>query len=237
MGLIACKHPINKRTIHIATATNMQFAINEIATSFEKKTGVQCEIILGSSGKLTAQINEGAPYDIFISADMKYPLELFNRGKVKSQPEIYALGSLVLWSMDTIQPTIEMLTEHSIKHIAIANPKIAPYGKAAFDVLMGLSTFNQVEPKLVYGESITQTNQFILSKSVEIGITSKSTVLNQSNQQKGCWIEINPNLHDPIEQGIVQLNENDSVVNSFYNFIFSKEAQQILKQNGYLIPN
>ena len=226
-----------KNSITIATAANVQFAMDTIAALFEKKTGIQTLIIVGSSGKLTAQILQGAPYDVFVSADMKYPMEIFNNNKAQSRPEIYAYGSLVIWTLkDSILLNLNYLTEERIRHIAIANPKTAPYGIAAYEVLKNAGIFEQVQGKLVYGESVSQANQFITSKTADIGFTSKSVVLSSKMKNIGKWSEIDPANYTPIKQGVIIIKRNKSQIKQaekFYSFLFSEEIQNILNNFGY----
>ncbi len=221
----------------IATAANMQFAMEEISAIFTEETGIKCEIIISSSGKLTAQIKEGAPYDIFISADMKYPQELYKTGFTTSKPTIYAYGKLVLWSMvDSIKPSIDLLLQKNIKHIASANPKTAPYGIATEEVLNYYKIFDSVKNKLVYGESIAQTNQFITTKATEVGFTAKSVVLSRIVKGKGNWIPLDNNTYTPIKQGVVIIKNSPSSSEKkeiFYNFLFSKKGKDILNKFGY----
>lgn len=234
----SCKERKNDKLI-IATAANMQFAVKEIIKQFSEQTGVGCEIVVGSSGKLTAQIKEGAPYDVFISADMKYPKELFNSGFTNEKAKTYAYGKLVLWTMnDEIIPSIDSLTSKNIKHIAIANPKMAPYGIAAKESLEYYNIFDKIESKLVFGESISQTNRFITSNAAQIGLTAKSVVLSPQMKGKGNWIEIDTKTYSPIAQGIVILKNkrnNSEKANQFYNFIFSNKGKNVLINFGYLI--
>ncbi|AXT52744.1 molybdate ABC transporter substrate-binding protein [Aquimarina sp. BL5] len=236
--LLGCK-PSEKGVITIAAAANMQFAIGEISKIFTKQTGIQCELVISSSGKLTAQIKEGAPYDVFVSANMKYPEEIHANDLAVRPPKIYGYGQLVLWSMyDNIQPSIEMLKDQNIKHIALANPKTAPYGQAAIEVLENNGMYNQVKGKLVYGESIAQTNQFITSKSSEIGFTAKSVVLSPKMKGNGHWIALDERMYSLIEQGVVMIkreNRNFKNAQQFYDFLFSKEAKEILEDFGYLV--
>ncbi len=230
------KKDSNKLTI--ATAANMQFAIQEITTSFTQKTGIPCDVIITSSGKLTAQIQEGAPYDIFVSADMKYPETLHKNGFAAKSPEIYAYGKLVLWSIsDEIQPSIESLTDKQIKHIAMANPKTAPYGEAAIAVLKHAGIYDLVTDKLVYGESISQTNQFIVSGAAEVGFTAKSVVLSPKIKEKGNWIAIDENSYTPIAQGVVMIKKEHIKEDAlkFYEFLFSAQSKEILENFGYLV--
>lgn len=243
----SCGNQENKSTndtfephkITIATAANMQFAMEKLTNEFTKQTGIKCELVISSSGKLTAQIKEGAPYDVFIAANMKYPEEIYNSGLAENQPQIYAYGKLVLWSMvEGIEVSLELLQENSIHHIALANPKTAPYGLAATEVLNHHSIYKKVESKLVFGESIAQTNQFITSKSAEIGFTAMSVVLSPEMKDKGKWIEIDKSTYTPIEQGVVVVKHNEHSNKSaikFYEFLFSEKAKDILTNFGYAI--
>lgn len=225
--------------ITIAVAANMQFAMQELTHNFTKETGIQCNLVISSSGKLTAQIKQGAPYDLFVSADMKYPDVLHKEGFALQKPKIYAYGKLVLWSLDkSIKPGLSVLKSSIVKHIACANPKTAPYGVATIQVLKHNKIYNSIKSKLVYGESISQTNQFIISKSAQIGFTAKSVVLSPEMKGKGQWIELNPSSYAPIAQGVVILKQDhveEAAAKRFYNFLFSAEAKKILKSFGYSV--
>ncbi len=237
---ISCEQ-VDQPKLTIATAANMQFAMHELCDSFTVETGIECETIISSSGKLTAQIKEGAPFDIFVSADMKFPNELFKGGFTTSKPLIYAYGKLIIWSMiNDIDPTFEELMNNNVKHIAIANPKIAPYGLSAIEVLKKKNIYNVVKEKLVFGESVAQTNQFITSKVVEIGFTAKSVVLSDKMKNKGNWMEVDPNLYTPIAQGIVILNNRNEFLpqaKRFNIFLFSEKGKEILNKFGYSVNN
>ena len=225
--------------LKIAVAANMQFAGKELCKSFTVKTGIACDLIVGSSGQLTAQVKSGAPYDVFVSADMKYPVDLFNTGYSSARPEIYAFGKLVMWSMaDNIQPSIDILKSNMVKHIAIANPATAPYGAAAVEVLNRHHLYEDVKSKLVYGESISQTNQFIISKSAQVGFTAKSVVLSSEMKGKGNWTDISEADYTPIAQGVVVLKHSgphNSKAQKFYNFLFTTKAKDILRNFGYSV--
>ena len=226
--------------ITIAVAANMQFAMEELLKAFTADhKDIQTEMIVSSSGKLTAQIKQGAPYDIFVSANMKYPNEIFNSRLSQKPPKVYAYGKLVLWTMaDNITPSIEVISHDIIRHLAIANPKTAPYGVAAVQVLKEYGIFDEVEHKIVYGESIAQTNQFITSGAAEIGFTAMSVVLSHQMQGKGSWIEINESDYAPIEQGVVIIdrkNGKKAGARQFYDFLFSDKAKEILKDYGYAV--
>ncbi len=233
----------NERTTEqllIAASANVQFAMEEIIELFHNETGLDCEIIVASSGKLTAQIMEGAPYDVFISADLKYPNTLFGEGKTTGQPITYAYGKLVLWTLDNdINLSLKSLELPSINHIALANPINAPYGVAADEVLRHSGLYDRVLSKLVYGESISQTNQFILSRAAEIGFTAKAVVLSQQMKTTGQWVEIPENLYSPIEQGVVAIHQGrgqNAFAKDFCEFLVSTQAKKILLNYGYDFP-
>jgi molybdate transport system substrate-binding protein len=230
------------QTIRVAVAANAQFVIEAIKKEFEKETAIQVELIIGSSGKLTAQIAEGAPYDIFVSADMKYPTELFYKGFAVAFPKIYASGILVIWTTKPelkIKNDLQILLCNGIKTIAIANPRIAPYGIAAEEVLTNYKLYEKVKDKIVFGESISQVNQYILTKAADAGFTAKSIVLSEEYKHIGSWIDVDPKMYNPIVQGCVILHygkENHSVATQkFYDFIFSKRGQELFKKFGYII--
>ncbi|NVK35458.1 MAG: molybdate ABC transporter substrate-binding protein [Rhodobacteraceae bacterium] len=215
----------------------MQFAMNALVEAYETETGTNCEIILGSSGKLTAQIQQGAPYDLFFSADTKFPETLQASGNTIGEPVIYTQGQLVLWSMkENLLVSIDQLSSNEVSHIALANPKTAPYGLAAEQVLKELNLYNALEPKLVFGESISQVNQFIISQAAEIGFTAKSVVVSPNISDKGNWITVADSLHSPINQAMIVLKNDrglEKEAESFTAFVRSVKGLSILRQFGY----
>lgn len=234
--IISC-HTEHKNKLVIATSSNMQFAMEELMEAFTSETSIPCAIILNSSGKLTAQINEGAPFDIFFSADLKFAAELFDSGLTTSSPKIYAYGSLVLWSWsDGITPSIELLATDRIKRIAIANPKTAPYGQASMSFLKNHKLLEEINDKIVFGESISQTNQFVISKAAEIGITAKSVVMAPALKNRGKWIDLGKEDYDPIPQSVIIIKReggNLSWAEEFERFVFSNKGKNILEGYGY----
>jgi len=230
----------NKLTV--AAASNVQYVLNELAKDFESSTGIKTDIILNSSGKLTAQIKQGAPYDVFVSADIKYPEELYKSGFAIDAPKVYANGLLVLWTTHTsIKPRndLKVLTSDAVKKIAIANPRTAPYGQASVEAMNFYKVYDKVKDKLVYGESISQTNQYIISGSADIGFTAKSIVLAEEMKEKGKWVDIDRKSYKPIAQGAVILkhgNEtNHDTSKKFYDYLYSEKAKTILKKYGYVV--
>lgn len=231
-----------QKRITVAAAANVQFVLQEIKKGFEKETGISVNIILNSSGKLTAQIKEGAPYDVFVSADMKYPQELYSSGFATAAPKVYANGVLVLWTMrKDIKPSadLKLLITDIIKKIAIANPQTAPYGTAAEEAMKYSKVYEQVKDKLVFGESISQTNQYILSQSADIGFTAKSIVLSNEMKGKGVWVDIDSRSYTPIEQGAVILKHGDETnkeaSQKFYSYLYSAKAKNVFKKYGYIV--
>lgn len=220
----------------IAAAANMQFVLVELEREFENATGTNVEIILGSSGKLTAQILAGAPYNLFLSADSKYPKRLFDEGLASQAPQIYAYGRLVVWSsLDSAQVLNNDIDWTNTK-VAVANPKTAPYGQAAMEFINAQPPYLLFKDKLVYGESISQVNQFLLSGAADIGLTSKSSVLSKPFQGKGKWNEIPTTDYQPITQSMVILKarpEMQSAAQAFFDFILSEKGQEILRAHGY----
>lgn len=228
--------------ITVAVAANMQYAVNALKEKFEKETGISVEVILGSSGKLTQQIEQGAPFDVFISADTSYPAELYDKKFAATLPKVYAKGVLVLWTARTdIKPSsdLQLLLDDGVKKIALANPKTAPYGVAAEEVLKYYKLYDKVQGKLVYGESISQTNQFILTQSADIGFTAKSVVLADEMKGKGTWVAIDSNAYAPISQAAALLKHgqenNKEAAEKFYDFLYSNSAKEIYKKFGYIV--
>jgi len=236
--IVGCSKPSDK--IIIATAANVQYVMQDIKKEFEKESGKKIEIVVSSSGKLTTQIREGAPFDVFVSADTKYPDELYARGGSDEKPKIYALGSIVLWSrsLDSSDLKVENLIENKIKKIAIPNPQTAPYGEAAIQVLQKQKSFEKLKTKLVYGESIAQTAQYITSGSVEVGFNALSVVMSPEMKGKGQWILVDSSLYEPIKQAAILLKHSDDspkkeTSRQFYDFLYSKKGREIFKKYGY----
>ncbi|HWZ22030.1 MAG TPA: molybdate ABC transporter substrate-binding protein [Cytophagaceae bacterium] len=224
--------------VTVVVAANAQYAMKEVEKQYEAETGKEIELIIGSSGKLAAQIKEGAPFDIFLSADMEYPQTLSKEGFAVYEPKIYGYGSLVLWTLKEFNLSdINILLLPEIKAIAIANPKLAPYGEAAVAVMNYYKIYEKVQSKLVYGESISQVNQYINSKTADIGFTAKSVVLSPEMKDKGKWIEVDKKAYSPIAQGAILLksskDRNGVDAELFYNYLYSSKAKKVFKNYGY----
>lgn len=239
----SCSTKSKQEKLIIATAANVQFAMEALEKAFEEESNILIETIVSSSGKLTAQIRQGAPYDVFISANRKYPEYLLKEGYARSPIQIYAQGKLVLWSNipDLIFSDLSILNKPLIRKIAVANPRNAPYGIAAMEILRSLPFFEDIENKLVFGESIAQSNQYILSGVCELGFTAQSVVKAPQVETVGRWIEIDTSLHQAIEQAMVITNHGKencpSAAQQFFEFMQSEKAQSILEKYGYLMSS
>lgn len=232
----SCRQAQNK-TLRIAAAASLQYVIEDLEADFTRRTGIPCEIITGSSGKLTAQIMQGAPYNIFLSADMKYPVFLEEHGKAHQSPEIYAYGKLVIYSQDdSIAPELENLLLPAVQKIAIANPKTAPYGEATIELLKRKYLLDSIQNKLVFGESIAQTNQFITTGAAKLGFTSLSSVMAGPMASSGKWSLIAEDNHAPLAHGVIVIDSETSqnvAAARFYSYLLSDEATEILEEFGY----
>jgi molybdate transport system substrate-binding protein len=229
--------------IKIAVAANVTPAMEPLKKAFAKThPNTDVTVILGSSGQLTAQIQNGAPFDVFLSADMSYPQSLYEKNIAQNQPQLYAQGALVLFSARRIDLTkgIESVMDNRVNTIAIADPKTAPYGKAAVEALTKVGLLHSVENKFVYGTSINQAVQFTLT-AAQIGFVAKSSMKSNDMlrfQEGKDYIDIDPSLYAPINQGIVILahGKENAEAKAFYDFMLSNDAKNIMKQFGYLVP-
>jgi molybdate transport system substrate-binding protein len=237
--LLFCNYLVSG-TINVAVAANVSYAIDELVKVFEKKyPDTKVKITLGSSGKLTAQIKNGAPYDVFVSANMDYPNFLYENKLAISKPVVYAKGSLALLSnrQRSFKHGLGVLQSKLVKRVAIANPKTAPYGKAAFEALINAKILYEIKNKFIYAESISQAVSYT-AMAADLGIVAKSSLYSKKMQkykQNVHWIEIDKNLYTPIAQGVVLLKQAKGKMQAkaFYNFILNKEAKDILQRYGY----
>ncbi|MCB9272593.1 MAG: molybdate ABC transporter substrate-binding protein [Lewinellaceae bacterium] len=231
-----------QETIHVAVAANVQFAMQELQAAFEAESGIKVETAISSSGKLTAQIQQGAPYCLLISADMKYPEALIESGKAIAPARVYAYGALVLWTMAELQldTNPRFLLEPAIRKVAIANPRNAPYGEQAMLYFGHFGITEAIEPKLVYGESIAQTNQYVLTHAADVGLTAKSVVLSPEMKGKGYWLELPAGTYKPIAQGVVVTSygqqQHPESSRRFLEFLFSPKARDVFQRYGYGLP-
>ena len=228
--------------ITIAVAANVSYAIDELKAEFSKTNpDTKVQVTLGSSGKLTAQIKNGAPYGLFMSANMKYPQALYDDKIALTKPIVYAQGALAYLSVkkQDFSKGITLLEDDKIVKIAIANPKTAPYGKATAEALKNANIYDTVKSKFVYGESISQTVSYAVM-AADIGLIAKSSLYSPKMSQYAenvNWSPVDPSLYTPIQQGIVLLeySEGNKAYRAFYDFILGDEAKVIFKKYGYIV--
>lgn len=226
----------------VAVAANVRYAFIDVAAEFKKETGIAVEGVFSSSGKITLQVKSGAPFDVFLSADMAYPEVLYKEGLASGKPEVYAYGALVMWTMRDLDlgKGMSLLADAGVQKIAIANPKVAPYGKAALQAIEKSGIKPVVEPKLVYGESIAQAAQFVDNGAVDIGFVAKSVVIAPALAGKGKWITLPKNSYEPIAQGVVILKHGEDSqhdnAHKFVAFLATPKARAIFSRYGYDLP-
>ena len=233
---------LHAEQVTIALAANVSYAMDELKTNFHKLyPETKLRIIIGGSGKLTAQIKNGAPYDIFMSANMLYPQALYKEKIAITKPTVYANGALAILSQRSRDFThgIAIVSNQDIQCIAIANPKTAPYGKASVEALQHAKLYAKVKKKLLYGESIAQTVTYTMT-AADLGFIAKSALYSPKMQhfvKNKNWIEVKSSLYAPIAQGIVILRhgKDNTGAKEFYDFILSKEAKVIFKKYGYSV--
>jgi molybdate transport system substrate-binding protein len=229
--------------IVIAAASDLNFALKEIVPIFEERSGNQVKVSLGSSGHFFAQISNGAPFDLFFSADVLYPKKLEEAGlAVPGSLYRYAIGRIVIWApngslVDPEKSGMKALLEPSIKKIAIANPKHAPYGRAAVEAMKHFQVHDQVEPKLVLGENVSQATQFVESGAADVGIIALSLALGPTMKDKGRYWEVPQEGYRPLEQAVILIKKgkNRRVAESFLSFLQSAEGEQIMKKYGFSV--
>ena len=236
--LFCCVLPLSAKII-VAAASSMQNALKESASVFTKETGTAVEAVYGSSGKLTAQIKNGAPFDVFMSADMAFPESLAVAKLTEGKPAVYARGTLVLWTIKNIDVSNcrQALMDSAYAKIAVADPLTAPYGKATIAFLRNENIFNAIEKKLVYGDNVSQTAQYIMSGAVDMGITAKSLTKTPEAAGKGHWVELQCAKYPPVDHGIALLRygmeNNPEAAKAFIRFILSDTGRKLLEKCGF----
>jgi molybdate transport system substrate-binding protein len=230
-------------TVTVAAASDLTYAMNEIAVNFEKKTGCTVRLSLGSSGNFLTQIENGAPFDVFFSADIAYPKKLEGEGlAAPGSTYLYAIGKIVLWTRKDSRVDVNMgfasLRDPAVKKIAIANPAHAPYGRAAEEALRKSGVYDAVKDRLVLGENISQTAEFVESGNADAGIIALSLVLSPTMKDKGRAWNIPDNLYAPIQQGAVAVRAaaNPQGARQFLDYIKMPATAALLKRYGFVLP-
>jgi molybdate transport system substrate-binding protein len=224
--------------IRVAVASNFSVAITTLSERFEADTGHKVSLIFGSTGKHYAQIRNGAPFDAFFAADIKRP-ELLEQESVALPGSrfTYAIGKLILWSpmAGYVDPDGRVLNQGTFHHLAIANPKLAPYGKAAREVLQAHGVWGVLKAKIVRGENIGQAFQFVRSGNAELGLVAGSQLKRPGHHMTGSWWEVPQALYTPIEQQAVLLKENEAA-RSFLLFMKTDKSRTLIRSFGYDTP-
>ncbi len=224
--------------VQVAVAANFTGPMKAIAAVFEKTTGHKAELIIGSTGKFYAQIKTGAPFDVFLAADNETPAKLEQEGlSVKGSRFTYATGKLVLWSANTglVDGKGDVLKKGDFKKLAIANPKVAPYGAAAVETMAKLGLLDTITPKLVQGESIGQAFNFIATGNAELGFVALSQVLEGGKLKSGSAWTVPANLHAPIVQDAVVLTrgKDNKAAAELVALLKSERIKDLIRSYGY----
>jgi len=233
---------ITNAQITVAAAANMQSTMDELILVFKKETGVQVTPVCEASGKLVTQIKSGAPFDIFLSADMVWPESLATWGYAHGDVKTYAYGSLVLWTTRNFDLSggLKILENPSVQSIAIADLLLTAYGPATKKILENAGLWSKVKGKCIYGRNISQVAHFIVTGSTDIGFAAKSAVLSKDMVGKGAWIDLDSLSHGLIPQGMVILKHGSNgkyiEASKLYEFMFSKPARDVLVRYGYHLP-
>ena len=225
----------------IAAAADLKFALDEIVLLFRSAhPAAQIEATYGSSGQFSTQIRQGAPYDVFFSADIDYPRALKAEGYSASEVRTYGVGRIVLWglSRNTGTMTLHDLADPGIRKIAIANPLHAPYGKRAEQALRAAGVWERVMPRLVYGENIAQAAQYVRSGNAQVGIIALSLALSPELASHGSYALIPETLYQPLVQGyiITRRAADNPLAHEFALFMSGKEARAIMTHYGFALP-
>jgi molybdate transport system substrate-binding protein len=228
--------------VNIAVAANVSYAINELIAEFNKTNpDTKIQVTLGSSGKLTAQIKNGAPFNIFMAANMKFPESLYQDSIAITKPVVYAQGAIAMLSSKELdfKKGIDLIKDDSISKVAIANPKTAPYGTAAVEAIKNAKILDLIESKFVYAESISQVVTYATT-AADIGFIAKSSLYDEKMskyKENVNWVSVDPTLYTPIKQGIVIINnaKDNAEVKAFYDFILGNKAKKIFEDYGYLV--
>src|SRR3989454_1112061 len=236
--------PVQAGEISVAAAADLNFAFKEIVADFEKKTGNMVKLSLGSSGNFFAQISNGAPFDLYFSADIAYPKKLEEAGLAEPGTlYMYAVGRIVVWvpkgsPIDVASFGIKALQHPSIKRIAIANPKHAPYGRAAIAAMEHFKVHDAVKDKLVLGENISQTAQFIQTGGADIGIIALSLAVAPAMKESGAYWEVPLDAYPRLEQGAVVLKaaKDLKTARAFLDYLKGPGGADVFKRYGFFLP-
>ena len=230
------------QALRIAVAANAQGLIKKLQADFKKRTGIESEAIIGASGKLTAQMMNGAPFDVFLSADTEFPDQLFAAGMGLKKPMVYAMGSLIVCGNTAadIRKWRQLISGTQFKKVAIANPKTAPYGKAAEESLRYYQLLEGLRSRLVYGESISQVNTYLQTGVVTIGFTTEAFLYENIDKSHLKWARVEEKSYTPIAQAAILLSYAKKgklrEATAFFDYLGSAAARKIIGSSGYRLP-
>ena len=235
---------VHAQEITVAAAADLNYAMKDLASQFQQKTGNKVSLSFGSSGNIYSQIQSGAPYDLFFSADAEYPKKLADAGKIdKASLRTYALGHLVLWipnssKLDLQKLKMDVLLQPSVQKIAIANPEHAPYGRAAVAALEHFQLKGLVSDKFVLGENVSQAAQFVQSGNAQAGLIAESLALSPPMKSAGRFWEVPADSYSEIQQtvGVVTSSKHKQTAEAFVDFVTSAEGAKVLQQYGFGLP-
>ena len=243
VGGFALPQDVFAEEIAIAAASDLNFAIKEVIAKYEKATGNHVKLSVGSSGNFFAQIQNGAPFDLYFSADIGYPKKLEEAGlTVPGSLYRYAVGRIVLWtnhrSQRDVSKGMDLLRDRAVKKIAIANPKHAPYGRAAVAAMQHFKVYDEAKDRLVMGENISQAAQFIESGACDVGVIALSLALAPTMKAAGTYWEIPSEAHPPLEQGaaILKSSKLQKTAQEFIEFMQGTQGQEIMRRYGFTLP-
>lgn len=231
--------PADAGQIRIAAASDLRYAMDEIVQAFRSEfPDEKVDVTYGSSGKFATQIQEGAPFDLYFSADISYPRQLEEKGLAASPVYPYAVGRIVLWSIKR-ELLLTELIDKSVKRIAIANYRHAPYGQRAKEALESIGIWELIAEKLVMGDNIAQAAQFVETGAADAGIIALSLVMSPALKDKGHWILIDELFHKPLEQGFVitRYAADNELAKTFAEYMSRTETIKILKDYGFTLPD
>jgi len=242
--LLAClSSSASAQGITVAAAADLNYALKELAARFEKNTGEKVTLSFGSSGNLFSQIQSGASYDLFFSADEKYPQTLAAAGLLDpASLRRYAVGHLVLWVRSGLDPQelkMDLLVQPSVEHVAIANPQHAPYGRAAMAALANYGLQDKVASKLVLGENISQAAQFVQSGNAQAGLIALSLAMSPAMKGTGKYWQLPDDSYPELRQtaGIISASKRKQAAQAFLDFVTSPRGAAVLEQYGFAVPS
>ncbi len=228
----------------IAAAANLNFALTDIANQFKADRGTAVDVVFGASGTLTRQIQDGAPFELFLAADEDFPNQLSKAGLTRDAGVVYATGRLVIFAPNGSPLTVDerldglarLMKSGKAGRLAIANPAVAPYGEAAEAVLKKRGLWDAIRPQLVLGDTIAQAAQFATTGNAVGGIVAYSLVLGPGFAERGMYAVIPESDHPPLRQRMVLLKRAGETATQFYTYIQGKTAKAILRKHGYGVP-